>query len=89
MFGPGFSTEVGFFRGFGLFSWIHEEVRVLSWIFDPRGVFSWIWTFSVDTRKSEGFVIEDPRKNEFFVVDFRRRWGFSVDLDFFRGSTKQ
>ncbi len=66
---------MGFFRGFGLFSWIHEEVRVLSWIFDGGGVFSWIWTFFVDPRESEGFV-----------VDFRRRWGFFVDLDYFRGS---
>ncbi len=80
-------------------------MRVLSWIFDASGAFSWIWTFFVDRRKSEGFV-----------VDFRRRWGFFggfglfswiheevrvlswisdaggvflVDLDFFRGSTKK
>ncbi len=76
--GRGFPTEVR------VISWIWttfvdpRKVRVLSWIFDGGGVFSWLWTFFVDTRESEGFVF-----------DFRPTWGFSVELDFFRGSTKK
>ncbi len=72
------STEVGYFRGLGHFSWLHVKVRVLSWIFDASGVSSWIWTIFVDPRRSAGFV-----------VVFRPRWGFFVDLDYCRGSTRK